>query len=61
MALWGVSAVVAVGIIICMLTWQSFKVGVIRDRQALYRINNEGLVENAYTITLLNPESRRNR
>ncbi|MFP3354243.1 FixG Ig-like domain-containing protein, partial [Pseudoalteromonas sp. SIMBA_153] len=52
-----VSALIMTGIIVWMLTWQSFEVGVIRDRQALYRINNEGLVENAYTVTLLNKSS----
>jgi len=52
-----VSALIITGIIVWMLTWQSFEVGVIRDRQALYRINNEGLVENAYTVTLLNKSS----
>ncbi|TKB50468.1 cytochrome c oxidase accessory protein CcoG [Ferrimonas sediminicola] len=33
---------------------RSFEVNVLRDRQALYRINDQGLVENTYRFKLLN-------
>ncbi|RUO33184.1 cytochrome c oxidase accessory protein CcoG [Aliidiomarina soli] len=56
--LYGVASVVMLaGIVLWATTWQSFEVGVIRDRQSLYRINNDGMVENTYTLTLLNKSS----
>lgn len=35
-------------------TWQSFEVNIIRDRQALYRINQAGKVENTYLFKIRN-------
>ena len=36
------------------VAWQNFDVNVIRDRQALYRINQEGNVENTYLFKIRN-------
>ncbi|MBE0456939.1 hypothetical protein EI167_05615 [Pseudoalteromonas prydzensis] len=43
---------------VSMLTWllqrTPIEVSVLRDRNALYRVNFEGLVENPYTLTIIN-------
>ena len=36
------------------LSWQSVEVNILRDRQALYRINNDGKVENTYVFKMRN-------
>ncbi|RUO72378.1 cytochrome c oxidase accessory protein CcoG [Pseudidiomarina sediminum] len=54
---WGYGLMAAVTIIASLwwaLSWQNFEVNIIRDRQALSRINALGQVENTYTIKLLN-------
>ena len=43
---------------VSMLAWlvqrTPIEVSVLRDRNALYRVNYEGLVENPYTLTIIN-------
>ena len=39
------------------LTRDTFEVSIIRDRQALYRINHQGNVENTYRVKILNKTS----
>ena len=45
-------------LMVSMLTWllqrTPIEVSVLRDRNALYRVNFEGLVENPYTLTIIN-------
>jgi len=41
-------------ILLWLQMWQSFEVNIIRDRQALYRINQNGHVENSFLIKIRN-------
>ncbi|WP_440873697.1 cytochrome c oxidase accessory protein CcoG [Thalassotalea sp. PLHSN55] len=43
-----------VAMLIWAMSWQSFDVNIIRDRQALYRINQSGDVENSYVFKIRN-------
>jgi cytochrome c oxidase accessory protein FixG len=43
--------------LVWVLTWQSFEVNIIRDRQALYRVNHEGHIENTYVFKIRNKSS----
>ncbi|MFQ3235002.1 MAG: cytochrome c oxidase accessory protein FixG [Paraglaciecola sp.] len=44
-----------------LITRSALEVDIIRDRNALYRETNEGLIENVYTIKLLNKSQRSQR
>ncbi len=49
-----VIALLVGGVIIWAMAWTSFEVNIIRDRQALYRINQQGVVENTYLFKIRN-------
>jgi polyferredoxin len=56
----GYGAVVSLSILsmlVWVLNWQPFEVNIIRDRQALYRINHEGHIENTYVFKIRNKSS----
>lgn len=53
----GYSSIIMTTLLLMLLwvqSWQSFEVNIIRDRQALYRINLNGDVENSYLIKIRN-------
>lgn len=50
-------AVIAVALVISVLLRVPLDVDVVRDRNTLYRETNEGLVENVYTLRILNMDN----
>ncbi len=50
---------VALTLLVSVLTRVPMELDVIRDRNALYRETGEGLIENVYTLKILNMDSRR--
>ena len=57
----GVLVALCVGVLISVLMRTPLALDVIRDRNALYRETNEGLVENVYTLKLINMDEREHR
>ncbi|MDO6447019.1 cytochrome c oxidase accessory protein CcoG [Colwellia sp. 1_MG-2023] len=51
-------AITLMAIIVWGQTWQDFEVNIIRDRQALYRVNQEGKIENSFIIKIRNKSSQ---
>ncbi|MCK7576725.1 MAG: hypothetical protein MZV65_13075 [Chromatiales bacterium] len=51
-------AAIAAALVISVLLRVPLDVDVIRDRNTLYRETNEGLVENVYTLRVLNMDNR---
>jgi len=54
---------VFVGITILMMlvwvkSWQSYEVSIIRDRQALYRVNHKGEIENTFILKIRNKSNQ---
>ncbi|WP_217874401.1 cytochrome c oxidase accessory protein CcoG [Pseudoalteromonas shioyasakiensis] len=50
----GLTALFVVGMVVWMAMRTPIEASVIRDRNALYRVNFEGLVENPYTLSIIN-------
>ena len=50
----GLTAILSIAMLAWLLGRTPIEVSVLRDRNALYRVNYEGLVENPYTLTIIN-------
>lgn len=49
-----IMAITLAAIVLWGNTWQSFDVNILRDRQALYRVNQDGNIENTYVLKIRN-------
>lgn len=56
-----VISVIILAMIIWVQTWQNFEVNIIRDRQALYRINQNGDIENTFIFKIRNRSNHTKR
>ncbi len=50
----GFIIITLIAILTWLQTWQSFNVNIIRDRQALYRVNQQGDIENTFVFKIRN-------
>jgi cytochrome c oxidase accessory protein FixG len=50
----GALSLIILGMLIWLQNWQSFEVNVARDRQALYRVNYDGSLENTFVLKVRN-------
>jgi cytochrome c oxidase accessory protein FixG len=57
----GILAIVMAGLVYSMATRIPLELDVIRDRIALYRENNEGLIENVYLLKVMNLDSKQHQ
>ncbi|MBI3574564.1 MAG: cytochrome c oxidase accessory protein CcoG [Gammaproteobacteria bacterium] len=57
----GILALIATALVIAVLLRVPLKVDVIRDRNALYRETIEGLIENTYTLKVMNMDNNAHR
>ena len=52
-----VVTIIVVSMLIWVNVWQNFEVNIIRDRQALYRVNQFGDIENTFLFKIRNKSS----
>lgn len=55
----GLIVVAIIAMTLWLQTWKNFDVSIIRDRQALYRINQAGHIENTYIVKIRNKSNQR--
>jgi polyferredoxin len=54
-----VVSLIMLGILVWIQNWQSFEVNIARDRQALYRVNYDGVVENTFVLKIRNKSNQK--
>ncbi|HMV39193.1 MAG TPA: cytochrome c oxidase accessory protein CcoG [Plasticicumulans sp.] len=57
----GLLLALTIGLLVAIALRVPLQLDVIRDRNALYRMNDEGLVENVYTLKIINMDEREHR
>ncbi|XQW86545.1 cytochrome c oxidase accessory protein CcoG [Thalassotalea piscium] len=57
----GFTLLAIIAMTVWLQTWKSFDVSIIRDRQALYRVNQAGHIENTYVFKIRNKSNQSTR
>lgn len=55
----GAASLIIFSMLAWILSWQSFEVNIARDRQALYRVSYDGVIENTFLLKIRNKSNKK--